>query len=150
MKSSMMFLAATSLVLSACSASAPSEDVGEAASALRHYTSHTGISLPDPNPVGGWSDIVVVENGDWDISAHFHDSGWPSYDMTYQWTVAVDGWAPFKVPDAPAYCGRVHGTDEAGDRDVNCNASGNLPIIRDSFDDIMAGKAHLSVYTRAQ
>jgi hypothetical protein len=92
---------------------------------------HADITLPDPTPVGGSSDLVINQDGSYVFSGHIHDSGLPSYD------VAV-GWA-LQDADQRVYTfaakGHVEGTDAgfSPNRDWNWNDRGSNSVISSNW-----------------
>jgi hypothetical protein len=72
---------------------------------------------PEGTPVGGDSLITIWSSGYAQFKSHFHDSGWPSYDV-YLTCVLHD-----RVGRAYTFAhqGRMHGTDEAGSRDFDAD-----------------------------
>jgi hypothetical protein len=109
----------------------PAPAAPQAPPALDRLTLDTGyIAFDNGVPVGGSSQLILFPNGDLNFSGHFHDSGAPSYDMSFVIVVA-SGNTAIEFP----LTGRVHGTFEAGSRDWDWNISQNNPAIHDLWGD---------------
>jgi hypothetical protein len=66
-------------------------------------------------PVGGWAQLTLFQNGAVNFAGHFHDSGFPSYNVTCVFAVRnADGVAYTFVRS-----GRCHGTTESGSRNFD-------------------------------
>jgi len=91
----------------------------------------------DGPPVGGSSNVSLFPDGSYNFSGHFHDSGFPSYDIDFVWVVATSKGTAFVFE----HKGRLHGTTESGSRDENWNDAGKNGAIAAAWDDLAAGYA---------
>lgn len=93
------------------------------------------ITFRGGTPVGGWSNLRLYQNGNFEFSGHFHVSGAPSYDVGLLWFV-VDN-----EGQAYAFEHKVHlsGTFEAGSRDGDWSDQGNYPLINQRWPLLCAG-----------
>lgn len=93
------------------------------------------ITFSGGTPVGGWCNLRLYQNGNYEFWGHFHDSGAPSYDAGFLWFI-VDN-------DGQAYTfeRKVHlnGTFESGSRDGDWNDQGNSDIIAQRWPYLCAG-----------
>lgn len=48
---------------------------------------HQDITLPGGVPVGGWTELTLNSDGSYEFSSHFHDSGFPNYQVTVAFAV---------------------------------------------------------------
>lgn len=85
-------------------------------------------------PVGGNSKLSLYPNGDYYFSGHFHDSGFPSYDLNLVFAVksAVGTVLTF------VETGRTHGTIDPGSRDYDWVRRGNSADVAAIWDDLSA------------
>jgi len=75
-------------------------------------------------PVGGYANGGLFPNGAWNFSGHFHDSGFPSYDVGMAVAVRLGG-----VTFVLSIQGHVAGTIGSGSRDFDWNTSGTNPAL---------------------
>src|SRR5262249_13225910 len=68
---------------------------------------HADHSFPWPIPVGGWSDVVVSQDGSYVFGGHLHDSGYPDYDTVVGWALQDSGGRVYTFGEK----GHVEGTD---------------------------------------
>jgi hypothetical protein len=93
------------------------------------------ITFSGGTPVGGWANLTIYQNGNYEFRGHFHDSGAPSYDAGVAWVlVASDG-------QGLLFGRKVHlnGTFEAGPRDGNWDDTGHNPLIAQHWNALRAG-----------
>jgi uncharacterized protein with LGFP repeats len=104
---------------------APEQFIADAPS----ITFGSGIS------VGGNGTLVLYSDGTVHFSGHLHDSGFPSYDCLAVFTV--------KDTEGRAYAasqpGRVHGSDEPGDRNLDWDNWGTNDDVRKNWPMIHNG-----------
>jgi hypothetical protein len=86
-------------------------------------------------PVGGWGNITMYKNGNYEFWGHFHDSGTPSYDAALAWLI-IDS-KGFGLSFARKT--HMNGTFEAGSRDGDWDDSGTNSVIADHWADLCAG-----------
>jgi hypothetical protein len=86
-------------------------------------------------PVGGYSHLSLFPNGAYSFTGHFHDSGWPSYDMELVWVLRSSAGTVLTF----SHRGRVHGTGESGSRDDDWGDSGTNAALAAAWADISAG-----------
>jgi|SRR5215471_1164177 len=98
---------------------------------------NTGPIGFDSAPVGGNCSLSLFPDGAYNFSGHFHDSGFPSYDVEFVWVVGSSKGTAFVFQ----HKGRLHGTTESGSRDENWNDSGQNKAIADAWDALSAGNA---------
>jgi hypothetical protein len=86
-------------------------------------------------PVGGWANITIYKNGNYEFWGHFHDSGAPSYDAGIVWVIVANDGTAF------TFGRKVHlnGTFESGSRDGDWDDSGNNPDIAQHWSALAAG-----------
>ena len=73
---------------------------------------------------GGYANGGLFPNGAWNFSGHFHDSGFPSYDVGMAVAVRLGG-----VTFVLSIQGHVAGTIGSGSRDFDWNTSGTNPAL---------------------
>ncbi|MDR0780487.1 MAG: hypothetical protein LBF16_07295 [Pseudomonadales bacterium] len=83
------------------------------------------ISFKNGVPVGGWAQVRLYKNGNWAFSGHFHDSGFPSYNVDFAWVFVASNGAAFTFKKSV----RVHGTIEPGSRNGDWDLHGQNPAI---------------------
>jgi hypothetical protein len=81
-----------------------------------------GITFTGGVPVNGTSHLTLRPDGTYTFSGHFHDSGFPSYNVELAWGIRTSQGRIYTF----AHNGRVHGTDESGSR--NDDWAGNAPL----------------------
>jgi hypothetical protein len=86
-------------------------------------------------PVGGWSNLSVYPNGWFNMVGHFHDSGAPSYNVDFVWSI----YRPHGVLIQIATQGHMAGTFESGSRDYNWNVQQNRPDIAAEWANLSNG-----------
>jgi len=99
-----------------------------------HIVIPARINFDNGVPVGGWANLTIYPNGNYNFSGHFHDSGATSYNVGL--VMAVRNPATntvFTFSDT----GHVAGTFEPGSRDHDFNQSGNNPAIQSAWNDLM-------------
>jgi hypothetical protein len=86
-------------------------------------------------PVGGWGNVRLHDNGNFEYIGHFHVSGAPSYNANLVWVI-VDSQGT-----AITFAKKVHlaGTFESGSRDGDWNDAGNNPLIAQHWAALHAG-----------
>jgi len=82
-----------------------------------------GITFGGGVPVGGNSHLTLRSDGTYTFTGHYHDSGFPSYNVELAWGIRTSLGRVYTF----AHNGRVHGTDESGSRDDNW--AGNAPLL---------------------
>jgi hypothetical protein len=93
---------------------APARPAEFAVPALPSITLESGpVVFGGGVPVGGWSNLSLYPNGWFSAVGHFHDSGAPSYDILFTWSV----WSPRHGLIIVAHKGHMAGTFESGSRD---------------------------------
>ena len=73
------------------------------------------VVFSDGMPVGGSSELWLFPNGDCIFRGGFHDSGFPSYNVVFSWTIKTASGVVFLFEAN----GHMAGTIEAGSRDYN-------------------------------
>lgn len=90
---------------------------------------------PSGVPVGGNTEITIYSNGNANFKGHFHDSGFPSYDVS---VICV-----LKDVRGRGYTfnkkGRMYGTIDPGSRDFNFDMTKYVPAIKANWADIENG-----------
>jgi hypothetical protein len=86
-------------------------------------------------PVGGWGNITMYKNGNYEFWGHFHDSGAPSYDAAVAWVVVDSKGTAFTF----AHKVHLNGTFEAGSRDGDWDDTGTNSAIAAHWADLCAG-----------
>ena len=84
-------------------------------------------------PVGGNANLKIWEDGNYQFTGHFHDSGATSYDTGVMF--AVKGHNGYVLTFSNT--GRVHGTFESGSRDHDWNVTGKNQYIVDHAREFM-------------
>ncbi|HVY57198.1 MAG TPA: hypothetical protein VHA77_05050 [Xanthobacteraceae bacterium] len=103
---------------------------------LDRITIDTGAIVFDNGvPVGGWAHVDLFPNGAFSFSGHFHDSGAPSYNVTFAVAIRGSRGTTFTL----AKEGRMHGTFEAGSRDFNWGDNGSNPALQTAWAELSAG-----------
>ncbi|PFO84576.1 hypothetical protein COJ88_29470 [Bacillus cereus] len=87
--------------------------------------------------VGGYANLTLHQDGSFNFSGHFHDSGGISYDTSFVWAVR-DSNVPATIY-VFAHNGRVHGTFESGSRDDNWGVSGTNPALHAGWSALERG-----------
>ncbi|MDA2186084.1 hypothetical protein PDN25_29415 [Bacillus cereus] len=87
--------------------------------------------------VGGSANLTLHQDGSFNFSGHFHDSGAISYDTSFVWAVR-DSNVPATVY-VFAHSGRTHGTFESGSRDDNWGVSGVNPALQAGWNALEQG-----------
>ena len=115
---------------------------------LREWVPHPVKTLPDHldfqtgtitfkggTPVGGWAQIRLYKNGNWEFWGHFHDSGTPSYDAGIGVVIVASDGTAF------TFQAKVHlnGTFESGSRDGNWDKNGRNDLIANKWEALCAG-----------
>jgi hypothetical protein len=93
------------------------------------------ITFNNGCPVGGWAEIRLYKNGNYEFWGHFHDSGAPSYDAGIGWVIVDNEGQGF------SFEAKVHlnGTFESGSRDGDWHQTGNRPEINQHWANLCAG-----------
>ena len=86
-------------------------------------------------PVGGWGNITIYKNGNFEFWGHFHDSGAPSYDGALSWVIVDSKGFAFTF----AHKVHMNGTFEVGSRDGDWDDTGTNGAIADHWADLCAG-----------
>ena len=97
----------------------------ELARQYREISLDTGPIVFDGGvPVGGYANGGLFPNGAWNFSGHFHNSGFPSYDVGMAVAVKLRG-----VTFVLSIQGHVAGTIGSGSRNFDWNTSGTNPAL---------------------
>jgi hypothetical protein len=86
-------------------------------------------------PVGGSSHLSLFPDGSYSFTGHFHDSGWPSYDVGFVWVLRSSAGSVFTFSKS----GRCHGTGESGSRNFDWGDNGNAGALAQAWPAISAG-----------
>jgi len=86
-------------------------------------------------PVGGDSLITIWSTGNAQFKSHFHDSGFPSYDVAVTCVLRDTAGRAYNF----ARSGRMYGTMESGSRDFNADVTKYNPDIQAHWTDIENG-----------
>ncbi|KAM0293754.1 hypothetical protein ACHAPM_011495 [Fusarium culmorum] len=95
----------------------------------------TPIIFGNGVPVGGWAHLTIRSDGSYVWSGHFHDSGFPSYDVSIAWGVKDSQNQVYGFTET----GHTAGTVEPGSRDHDWNITGRNDAIADRWAFIAAG-----------
>jgi hypothetical protein len=93
------------------------------------------INFDNGVPVGGNMSLAIFQNGDYSFSGHFHDSGFPSYDVDAVWVVVSNSGKAFTFEVK----GNMYGTLQSGSRNYDFAQNGNNTQIRDAWPDLCDG-----------
>lgn len=93
------------------------------------------IAFGNGVPVGGWAHLTIRSDGSYTWSGHFHDSGFPSYDVSIAWGVKDNQGTLYGFTDS----GHTAGTVEPGPRNHDWNINGRDQRIADRWAFIAAG-----------
>jgi len=94
------------------------------------------IAFDNGVPVGGSAHLDIMPDGAFSFSGHFHDSGLPSYDVSFVFAVATQDAAGNHFAYTWPVTGRTHGTFEAGSRDFPWDVSQQYQAIADNWQNI--------------
>jgi hypothetical protein len=83
-------------------------------------------------PVGGYAQLTLNQNGAYNFTGHFHNSGAPSYNAGLVFAVRSGNGTVYTF----AHHGRVHGTFWAGSRDDDWQNSGVSPALTAGWVDL--------------
>ena len=104
------------------------------------------IVTSDGVALGGHHTLTIHRDGSYRYTGHFRATGWPSYTAailtTLSYEVSVPGQPPVQAAVAFAAQGRVHGTDESGDRSYSWDQSGSNPLLRSEWGGARRGQLH--------
>jgi hypothetical protein len=103
------------------------------------------IVTSDGVALGGHHRLTIRRNGSYQYQGHFRATGFPSFDVaimtTVGYTIPIPG---VPVPAAAqvtfAARGRVHGTNEAGDREHSWNQEGLAPLLAAEWQGVRQGR----------
>lgn len=93
------------------------------------------IVMPNGVPVGGESQITVHKGGAYNFTGHFHNSGFPSYNLSFGWALRDSKGQVYVFVKE----GRLHGTIEPGSRDLDWGESGTNPALGAGWSDLESG-----------
>lgn len=96
---------------------------------------HWDISFNNGVPVGGYADLVLLSDGSYTFSGHFHDSGAPSYNVAIAWVVKSSSGIGFSFTSS----GHLAGTFEPGSRDHDWSNSGVNQAISNEWNKLQSG-----------
>jgi len=98
-------------------------------------------------PVGGESTIKLWASGSAQLKSHFHDSGFPSYDVTFSCALRDAAGRGYTFSRK----GRMYGTLESGSRDFDADQTKSSADIRAHWADIENGdlKMHCNAHVAA-
>lgn len=94
-----------------------------------------GITFGGGVPVGGNSHLTLRSDGTYTFTGHYHDSGFPSYNVELAWGIRTSLGRVYTF----AHNGRVHGTDESGSRDNDWAGNAPLPDLTTYWNELAAG-----------
>ncbi len=94
------------------------------------------VTTPDPEALSGNVDLTIRADGRYELKVHMHDSGLSDY--SFRLAIILRS-ASGRLALAFYSRGVAHGTLGAGSRDSDERQTGQLPSIRDNFDDFAAG-----------
>ena len=103
------------------------------------------IVTADGVALGGHHNLRIRRDGSFSYQGHFRATGFPSYEVaivtTVGYTVPVpDSATPAAAQVAFAARGRVHGTNEPGDREHRWDSAGQLPILASEWHGVRQGR----------
>jgi hypothetical protein len=93
------------------------------------------ITFDNGVPVGGWMTLALFEDGTYSFSGHFHDSGFPSYDVDAVWVIVSSSGKAFTFEVK----GSMYGTVDSGSRDYDFAQNGQNDQIKDAWAELCAG-----------
>jgi hypothetical protein len=93
------------------------------------------ISFDNGVPVGGSMTLALFQDGFYSFSGHFHDSGFPSYDVEAVWVIVSNSGKAFTFQAQ----GETHGTVDPGSRNFDFAQNGNNDTLREAWEDLCAG-----------
>ncbi len=93
------------------------------------------VNFDNGVPVGGWSNISLYPNGWFNFVGHFHDSGAPSYNLDFVWSIWRPGGALIMIGTQ----GHMAGTFESGSRNFDWNIQQNRPDIAGEWANLSNG-----------
>lgn len=99
------------------------------------------IVTGDGVALGGHHTLTVRRDGSYRYQGHFRATGFPSFDVailtTLGYAIAVPGSAaPAVAQVAFVARGRVHGTNESGDREHRWDSPGSAPLLASQWDGV--------------
>lgn len=92
-------------------------------------------------PVGGNGTLTLFSDGRAHFQGHLHDSGFPSFDYVAVFVVKDTAGNAF----AATHTGRMHGTDEAGNRSSDWDETQTNDLIRQNWPLVRAGSGNWKV-----
>lgn len=95
----------------------------------------TQVTFDNGVPVGGNVSLVLYRDGTAMLTGSFHDSGLPSYDLSFAWGVKTTSGQILTF----AHHGHVAGTLQSGSRNDTFTLYGSHPDIRDRWDHLQLG-----------
>lgn len=93
------------------------------------------ITFDNGVPVGGWMTLALFEDGTYSFSGHFHDSGFPTYDVDAVWVIVSSSGKAFTFEVK----GTMYGTTESGSRDYDFAQNGQNDQLKEAWADLCAG-----------
>jgi len=96
------------------------------------------LTFSGSTPVGGYASLTVNSDGSYDFSGHLHDSGFPSYNVSF----GVGLLSPTGVLYTFVTQGHTNGTLESGSRDYNWNVSATDPALASGWADLLGGTSN--------
>jgi hypothetical protein len=93
------------------------------------------ITFDNGVPVGGWMTLALFEDGTYSFSGHFHDSGFPSYDVDAVWVIVSSSGKAFTFEVK----GEMYGTVDSGSRDYDFAQNGQNDQLKEAWADLCAG-----------
>lgn len=112
---------------------------------LRDIVFDEPIVTSDGTALGGHHTLILRRDGSYRYKGHLRATGFPSYDVAIVTTLAYSIHVPLGVPPAGAVAaftahGRVHGTNEPGDREYAWDKSGPLPLLASEWHGVRKGQ----------
>ncbi|MBH0779316.1 hypothetical protein [Nocardia bovistercoris] len=97
---------------------------------------HTGnITFNNGVPVNGFASLTLHRDGKCVFTGHFHDSGFPSYDLVFVWVITDSAGTAYTFTAK----GRMHGTSEPGSRNVDWNRTVVSPQVAANWPKLVRG-----------
>jgi hypothetical protein len=93
------------------------------------------ITFDNGVPVGGWTTLALFQDGTYSFSGHFHDSGFPSYDVDAVWVIVSSSGKAFTFEVK----GEMYGTMDSGSRDYDFAQNGQNDQLKAAWADLCAG-----------
>lgn len=115
-----------------------------ASSYTRELTFDEPLVTADGVALGGHHTLTVRRDGSYRYRGNFRATGFPSFQVSLVTTLGYS----ISVPDSPtpaaaqiafAAQGRVHGTNESGDRNHSWDVQGNLSLVQSQWHAVRVG-----------